>query len=103
MTQYTWLLYSLGTIGLAGGVPALMKAGTKKTDACLACGITGGILMVVDWFFVYQRKQTLVGMWQGNVLMYLCLAGAALGAAWIFFFKALSVGRGKSHAAHSGE
>lgn len=92
MIQYTWLLYSLGILVLAGVIPVLFKAGSRKTDACLAVGIVMAAYMVMDWAAVIQKKVSVVQAMKGNGFLYLLLAGAILGIAWICFLKALSCG-----------
>lgn len=77
----------------AGITSILAKCGVRETDSDVATALRTTVVLIFSWLIVF-----IVGSFKTiseiplKSLIFLILSGAATGASWIFYFKALSQG-----------
>ena len=88
-----WVLYAFGSAFFAGLTSILAKCGIKKTDSNVATAIRTIVVLIFSWIMVF-----VVGA-QGQIVdvsaktwIFLILSGAATGASWLCYFRALQIG-----------
>ncbi len=88
-----WLIMACLSALFAGLTAILAKCGIKKTDSDLATAIRTVVVLLFAWamVFVVGSADTITDI-APKSLLFLVLSGAATGASWICYFKALSVG-----------
>lgn len=88
-----WLLYAAGSAFFAGITSILAKCGIRNTDSTVATGVRTVIVLIFSWIMVLAA-----GSWDqlrsisGYTLLFLILSGAATGASWLCYFRALQIG-----------
>lgn len=88
-----WTLYAAGSAFFAGITSILAKCGIRKTDSTVATAIRTIVILLFSWLIVW-----IVGSWEqipsleGKTLLFLILSGAATGASWLCYFRALQLG-----------
>ncbi len=88
-----WLVAAILSAVFAGLTSILAKCGIKKTDSDLATALRTVVVLAFSWIMVL-----LSGSYSGiteietRSFVFLILSGAATGASWICYFKALSIG-----------
>ncbi len=90
----SWLNYALLSAFFAALTAILAKIGIKNIDSNLATAIRTVVILFFAWGIV---------LWQGNVnkissisrfsLIFLILSGIATGISWLFYFRALQLGK----------
>ena len=70
------------------------KIGIKGVDTDLATAIRTVVILILAWGIAFFRggTATLHTLSRQN-LPFLCLSGVATGLSWIFYFKALQLGK----------
>ena len=88
-----WLIMACLSALFVGLTAILAKCGIKKTDSDLATAIRTVVVLLFAWamVFVVGSADTITDI-APKSLLFLVLSGAATGASWICYFKALSVG-----------
>lgn len=88
-----WLAAAILSSVFAGLTAILAKCGIKKTDSDVATAIRTVIVLIFSWLmvFVVGSAGTITQI-SSRSLLFLVLSGAATGASWICYFKALSLG-----------
>ena len=88
-----WLIMAVLSAFFAGVTSILAKCGIKKTDSDIATALRTVVVLVFSWIMVFivgsAGQLSQIG---GRSLLFLILSGAATGASWICYFKALSIG-----------
>jgi transporter family protein len=89
-----WLMYALLSAVFAAFTAILAKIGIKNVDSNLATAIRTIVILFFAWGIVF---------WQGTFnklsslsrfsLVFLVLSGIATGLSWLFYFKALQLGK----------
>ena len=89
-----WWIYALLSALFAALTAVLAKIGIKGVDTNLATAIRTVVILVVAWGIVFWRGglETLPALTRQNWL-FLVLSGVATGLSWIFYFKALQLGK----------
>lgn len=88
-----WMLYALGSAFFAGLTSVLAKCGIRRTDSTVATAVRTVVILLFSWIMVW-----VVGsfdqIWSvdGRTLLFLILSGAATGASWLCYFRALQLG-----------
>lgn len=88
-----WLLFAVGSAFFAGVTSILAKCGIRKTDSTVATAVRTVVVLIFSWIMVF-----FAGSWEqlssvkGSTLVFLILSGAATGASWLCYFKALQIG-----------
>lgn len=89
-----WWIYALLAALFAALTAVFAKVGIKGVSADLATAIRTVIILVLAWAIVFYK-----GEWKGwqqltrQNILFLVLSGIATGLSWIFYFKALSIGK----------
>lgn len=89
-----WWIYALLSAVFAALTAILAKVGIKGINSNLATAIRTIFILMIAWGIVLFRKE-----WSGNPnltktnLIFLGLSGIATGLSWIFYFKALQLGK----------
>jgi transporter family protein len=89
-----WWIYALLSALFAALTAIFAKVGIKGVDTDLATAIRTVVILVVAWFIAFFRggTSTINTLTKQNIL-FLCLSGLATGLSWIFYFKALQIGK----------
>jgi transporter family protein len=89
-----WWIYALLSALFASLTAIFAKIGIKGVNANLATAIRTIIILLVAWGIVFAKKEVkgITALSQQN-LLFICLSGIATGLSWIFYFKALQIGK----------
>lgn len=88
-----WLAFAFGSAFFAGVTSILAKCGIRKTDSTVTTAIRTVIVLAFSWLMVFVvGSQDQLAMLNGKALLFLALSGAATGASWLCYFKALQLG-----------
>lgn len=88
-----WIAFAFGSALFAGITAILAKCGIKKTDSYLATAVRTVIVFIFSWIMVgVAGSFHTITQITGKTLLFLILSGAATGASWICYFKALQLG-----------
>ncbi|MRG44761.1 EamA family transporter [Chitinophaga sp. SYP-B3965] len=89
-----WWVYALLSAFFASLVAILAKVGMKGVDSDLATAIRTVVILFVAWGIAYFRGATQhIQLLTKNNLIFLGLSGVATGLSWIFYFRALQLGK----------
>ena len=89
-----WWIYALLSAFFAALTAIFAKIGIKGVDTDLATAIRTTVVLVLAWVIAFVRGGTnSIGVLTKNNLLFLVLSGAATGLSWIFYFKALQLGK----------
>ena len=89
-----WWIYALLSAFFAALTAIFAKIGVKGIDTDLATAIRTVVILVLAWGIVIFRG----GLGGINTLnktnwLFLVISGCATGLSWIFYFKALQIGK----------
>lgn len=88
-----WIAFAFGSAFFAGITSILAKCGIRKTDSTVATAIRTIIVLIFSWLMVFvSGSQNQIATIGGKTLLFLILSGAATGASWLCYFKALQLG-----------
>ena len=89
-----WWIYALLAAFFAALTAIFAKIGIKGVDTDLATAIRTVVILVLAWGIAFFRGgvSTIHTLTKQN-LIFLTLSGIATGLSWIFYFKALQLGR----------
>ena len=89
-----WWIYALLSAFFAALTAIFAKVGIKGVDTDLATAIRTAIILILAWSIALFRggAYTINTLSKQN-LIFLTLSGVATGLSWIFYFKALQLGR----------
>ena len=89
-----WWIYALLSALFAAFTAILAKVGIKNIDTDLATAIRTVVILILAWAIAFFRGGTnsIMQLSRQN-LLFLCLSGVATGLSWIFYFKALQLGK----------
>ena len=87
-------MYALLSALFAALTAIFAKVGIKGVDTDLATAIRTVVILILAWGIAFFRggTATITTLSKQNFL-FLCLSGIATGLSWIFYFKALQVGK----------
>ncbi len=88
-----WLAMAVCSAIFAGSTAILAKCGIRHTDSDLATALRTTVVLIFSWLMVFLSGSA-GGIAQigSRSLLFLILSGAATGASWLCYFKALSLG-----------
>jgi bacterial/archaeal transporter family protein len=91
---FMWWIYALLSAFFAALTAIFAKVGIKGVDTDLATAIRTVVILIIAWVIAFFRggTATLATLSKQN-LVFLCLSGIATGLSWIFYFKALQLGK----------
>ena len=89
-----WWVYALLSALFASLTAIFAKVGIKDVNSDLATAIRTIIIVVVAWGIVFAKGENkgLATLSKQN-LLFLGISGVATGLSWIFYFKALQIGK----------
>jgi transporter family protein len=89
-----WWIYALLSAFFAALTAIFAKVGIKGVDTDLATAIRTVVILFIAWGIAFFRGGafTMNSLSKQNIL-FLCLSGIATGLSWIFYFKALQLGK----------
>jgi transporter family protein len=89
-----WLIYALLSAVFAALTAVFAKAGLKDVNSDLATAIRTAIVLVITWGIVWARGHGggLTALSRNNWL-FLFLSAVATGMSWLFYYRALQLGR----------
>lgn len=89
-----WWIYALLSALFAALTAILAKIGIKGVDSNLATAIRTVVILLLAWGIVYfQGGLDKLGLLTRTNLLFLGLSGVATGLSWIFYFRALQLGK----------
>jgi transporter family protein len=89
-----WLLYALLSAVFAALTAIYAKAWLKNVNSDLATAIRTAVVLVITWGIVWFRGNAsgFSGLSRNNWL-FLILSAIATGLSWLFYYRALQLGR----------
>lgn len=89
-----WWIYALLAALFAALTAIFAKIGIKGVDTDLATAIRTVVILILAWGIAFVRggTSTIHTLTKQN-LTFLSLSGIATGLSWIFYFKALQLGK----------
>lgn len=89
-----WLLYALVSAFFAALTALFAKAGLKEVNSDLATAIRTGIILVITWGIVLLKGNAGgINNLSKNNWLFLTLSAIATGLSWLFYYKALQLGK----------
>ena len=89
-----WWIFALLSALFAALTAVFAKIGIKGVNTDLATAIRTVVILILAWRIAYFRggTSTMNSLTKNNIL-FLILSGVATGLSWIFYFKALQLGK----------
>ena len=88
-----WLIMAILSAFFAGITSILAKCGIKKTNSDLATALRTIVVLAFSWLMVaVVDSGGTISEITPKSFVFLILSGAATGASWICYFKALALG-----------
>lgn len=88
-----WILFAVGSAVFAGATAILVKIGIKDTDSDVATALRTIVVLLFSWLMVFVTESYIpFKEVSGENFLLLILSGAATGASWLCYFKALQLG-----------
>ena len=89
-----WVIYALFSAFFASLTAIFAKVGVKGVDSDLATAIRTIVILLLAWGIVFFKgSEQGMGQLSRNNWLFLVLSGCATGLSWIFYFKALQLGK----------
>lgn len=89
-----WWIYALLSALFAALTAIFAKVGIKGVNTDLATAIRTVVILVIAWGIAFFRGGTAgIHSLSKQNLLFLGLSGIATGLSWIFYFKALQLGK----------
>ncbi len=88
-----WILYAVGSAFFAGLTSILAKCGIRNTDSTVATAVRTVVILIFSWLIVWiVGSGNQISSISGETYLFLILSGAATGASWLCYFRALQIG-----------
>ncbi len=89
-----WWIYALLSAFFAALTAIFAKIGIKGVDTDLATAIRTVVILLLAWSIaIFRGGASTIHTLTKHNLIFLCLSGVATGLSWIFYFKALQLGK----------
>ena len=89
-----WWMYALLSAFFASLTAIFAKLGVTNVNSNLATAIRTVIILVIAWGIVLARGEAKgVSTLSRHNIIFLVISGIATGLSWIFYFKALQIGK----------
>ncbi len=89
-----WVLYALLSAIFAALTAIFAKAGLKNVDSDLATAIRTAVILLITWSIVFFKgTNTQVQSLSKNNWLFLILSAVATGLSWLFYYRALQLGK----------
>jgi bacterial/archaeal transporter family protein len=90
----SWLLFAVISALFAALTAIFAKVGLKNIDPDLATAIRTAIILIITWTLVFFKKgSTEFHSISRNNWLFLILSGIATGLSWLFYYRALQLGK----------
>ena len=92
--MHGWLLYALVSAFFAALTAVFAKAGLKDVNSDLATAIRTAIILFITWGIVFLKGNSgRITSLSKNNWLFLILSAFATGLSWLFYYKALQLGK----------
>ena len=89
-----WYTYALLSALFAALTAIFAKIGVKDVNSDLATAIRTVVILIIAWLIVFARGSiTSATTLSKTNWIFLTLSGIATGLSWVFYFKALQLGK----------
>jgi transporter family protein len=89
-----WWVYALLSAFFASLTAIFAKIGVKNVDSDLATAIRTVVIIIIAWAIVFFKgAQHGIPALSRHSLIFLAISGVATGLSWLFYFKALQLGK----------
>jgi transporter family protein len=89
-----WWIFALLSALFAALTAIFAKIGIHGVDTDLATAIRTVIILILAWAIaIFRGGASTINTLSRHNLIFLCLSGIATGLSWIFYFKALQLGK----------
>ena len=89
-----WWIFALLSAFFAALTAIFAKIGIQRVDTDLATAIRTVVILVLAWAIaIFRGGAGTINTLSKHNLIFLCLSGVATGLSWIFYFKALQLGK----------
>ena len=89
-----WWIYALLSAFFAALTAVFAKVGIKGVDSDLATAIRTVVIVFIAWMIALVKGSTsTLPLLSKQNYLFLILSGIATGLSWIFYFKALQLGK----------
>ena len=88
-----WLAFAAGSALFSGLTAVLAKCGIRRTDSTVATAIRTIVVLAFSWLMVLVAGSGgQMASLDPTTRLFLVLSGAATGASWLCYFRALQLG-----------
>ena len=89
-----WWIYALLSALFAALTAVFAKVGIQGVDTDLATAVRTVIILVIAWAIaIFRGGAFTINTLSKHNLIFLCFSGVATGLSWVFYFKALQLGK----------
>lgn len=89
-----WKLYAILSAVFAALTSILAKIGIKGVDSNLATAIRTVVIIILAWSIVFATgAQSGIINLSRKSWIFLVLSGLATGLSWVFYYKAIAIGK----------
>jgi len=88
-----WWIYALLSAAFAALTAIFAKVGIKGVDTDLATAIRTVVILILAWGIVLFKGNSSMASLNKTNWIFLILSGCATGLSWIFYFRALQLGK----------
>lgn len=89
-----WWIYALLSALFAALTAIFAKVGIRGVGTDLATAIRTVVILILAWgIAIFRGGVSTISALSKQNLIFLCLSGIATGLSWIFYFKALQLGK----------
>jgi bacterial/archaeal transporter family protein len=89
-----WWIYALLSAFFAALTAVFAKVGIKGVDSDLATAIRTVVILFIAWTIAFAKGSVLsIATLSKQNFLFLGLSGIATGLSWIFYFRALQIGK----------
>ena len=89
-----WIIFALLSAVFAALTAVFAKMGLKDVNSDLATAIRTAIILCITWGIVfYKGLSSQIGGLSKNNWIFLTLSAFATGFSWLFYYRALQVGK----------
>ena len=89
-----WWVYALLSALFASLTAIFAKIGVAHINSNLATAIRTTVVLLMAWGIVLARgEQKETHLLTKHSMIFLCISGIATGFSWIFYFRALQIGK----------
>jgi transporter family protein len=89
-----WWIYALLSAFFAALTAIFVKLGVKDMDSDLATAIRTVVILIITWGIVlYKGMPKNLALLSNQNWLFLVLSGIATGLSWLFYFRAIQIGK----------